>query len=126
MKNQESFDYIAKVILVGETNVGKTNILTRYCKDEFKSNNTATVGQEKFRAITNSFYLNSSVALVVFDLSKYSSYEKINHWISELKQHAGNECEIIIVGNKSDLKEIRAITYDEAKKNCDNYGYKLM
>ena len=146
MKNQESFDYIAKVILVGETNVGKTNILTRYCKDEFKSNNTATVGiefafkivkflektiklqiwdtagQEKFRAITNSFYLNSSVALVVFDLSKYSSYEKINHWISELKQHAGNECEIIIVGNKSDLKEIRAITYDEAKKNCENYG----
>lgn len=146
MNKDQSFDYIAKVILVGETNVGKTNILTRYCKDEFKSDSSATVGiefaykivksfektiklqiwdtagQEKFRSITNSFYMNSSAALVVFDLSKYSSYEKINLWISELKQHAGKDLDIIIVGNKSDLKEIRAVNYDEAKKNCNCLG----
>ena len=150
MYKQEHFDYIAKVILIGESNVGKTNILTRYCKDEFKCENPATVGiefaykisklfektiklqiwdtagQEKFRAITNSFYLNSSAALVVFDLSKFSSFEKVNHWISELKQFAGNDVDIIIVGNKSDLKENRAIKYEEVKQKCDIYGKKFI
>lgn len=146
MNKDTHFDYIAKVILIGETNVGKTNILTRYCNEEFKLDNPATVGiefafkivtllektiklqiwdtagQEKFRSITNSFYLNSSAALVVFDLSKHSSFEKINHWIAELKQYAGKDVDIVIVGNKSDLKEIRAINYNEAKKICDSYG----
>lgn len=146
MNKTDSFDYIAKVILIGETNVGKTNILARYCKDEFKSNTPATVGiefaykivkkedktiklqiwdtagQEKFRAITNSFYMNSSAALVIFDLSKYSSFEKVNHWISELKQYAGTDVDIVVVGNKSDLKENRAIRFDEAKKSCDTFS----
>jgi small GTP-binding protein len=146
MNNSETFDYIAKVILIGETNVGKTNILTRYCKDEFKSDSPATVGiefsykivkkeektiklqiwdtagQEKFRAITNSFYMNSSAAFVVFDLAKYSSFEKINHWISELKQYAGNDVEILVIGNKCDLKELRAINFEEAKSMCSNYS----
>jgi Rab family protein len=149
MHKPETFDYIAKVILIGETNVGKTNLLTRYCKDEFKTDTPATVGiefaykivkkeekviklqiwdtagQEKFRAITNSFYMNSSAALVVFDLTKYSSFEKINQWISELKQYAGNDVDIVIVGNKSDLKENRAIKFEEAKKNCDCFGNTL-
>jgi len=121
------FDYVIKIVLIGESSVGKTNILSRYIKGEYNEDTKTTLGvefatkvvnildsklklqiwdtagQERYKAVTSSFYKSSVGALVVFDITKLSSFEKVDTWIKELKEVAGNEVVILLVGNKVDL-----------------------
>ncbi len=145
-KEEDYYDYVSKIVLVGESGVGKTNILSRFCKDEFTANSQSTLGvefatkivnveekklriqiwdtagQERYKAITNSYYINAKGALVVFDITKYSSFESVNKWISELRGIAGKDIIIVLVGNKSDLKHIRAVTKEEALEKAEALG----
>lgn len=144
--DEEYYDYVCKAVLVGESGVGKTNILSRFCKDEFMHNSQATLGvefatkvidvdnkklriqiwdtagQERYKSITNSYYINAKGALAVFDITKYSSFQKIDKWVSDLKQIAGKDITIIMVGNKGDLKNIRAVTREEAEQKAQELG----
>ena len=139
-KEKDPYDFVTKVILVGETNVGKTNILSMYCNGVFNSQSKSTLGvefstktlkvkdinlrmqiwdtagQERFRAVTNVFYKNTSGALIVFDLTRFSSFNAIDNWIKDLRETAGDKILIVLIGNKSDLVEHRAVSNDEAKK----------
>ncbi len=153
MKNEiidQDIDYVIKLVLVGESSVGKTNILSRYTKGEFLENSKATLGvecgtkfisiqdiklklqiwdtagQERYKALTSSFYKNSSGALVVFDLSKESTFEKVDTWIEELKEKAGDKIFIILVGNKSDLKENREVSEEDAYEKAEKYSNSLL
>jgi len=145
-KDKEPYDYVSKVILVGESSVGKTNILSMYSKGEFNASSKSTLGveftsktlfvkdinlkmqiwdtagQERFRAVTNSFYKNSSGAFVVFDLTRFSSFNAIDTWIKDLKETAGEKIIIILIGNKSDLEDHRAVTTEEAKMKASSYS----
>jgi small GTP-binding protein len=118
------------VILVGDTGVGKTHILSRYIKNALPKNKYPTIGvefatkavplkaggtvkaqiwdtagQERFRAITSAHYRKSIGALIVYDITVLQSFESVQKWIDEVKEHAEPDIVIMLVGNKLDLCE---------------------
>jgi small GTP-binding protein len=137
-----------KVILLGDSGVGKTSIIGRYIDSSFKDDYKATIqvesrikiineddktsiklniwdtaGQEKFRAITRQFYRDCQGAFIVFDLSRKNSFNEVRNWIDELKTHGNNETVMMILGNKSDLTNEREV-FDEDIKNEFQNKYK--
>ena len=144
-QNVEMYDFVAKIILVGDASVGKSNILTQFTKNEFsKSSNPTlgvefgtkilnsnnkkirlqiwdTAGQEKYKSITNSYYVNSKGAIVVYDITYKLSFEHVTKWINEIKDIAGKDINILLVGNKSDLGEVkRQVSFEEASLLANN------
>lgn len=139
---EDYYDFVSKVVLVGDSGVGKTNILSRYIKDEFMSESKATLGvefatkilvsnqkririqiwdtagQERYRAITNSYYVNAKGAIVVFDITKHSSFESVDKWVNELREISGDSINIILVGNKLDRNLSREVPIKEAEEKA--------
>lgn len=135
---QDHYDHLFKIVLIGDSGVGKSNLLLRYTKNQFKINSQSTIGvefatrsikvqeqyvraqiwdtagQERYRAITNAYYRNAVGALLVYDVTKYSTFANIERWFAELREHAEYNISVLLVGNKSDLKQSRAVSYDEA------------
>jgi small GTP-binding protein len=130
-----------KIVVVGESGVGKSQILRRFARDEFQLDTRATIGvefaskqvqvdgishklqvwdtagQERYRALTASYYRNAGGCLLVFDLTKRQTFAALSRWIAEIRQHTdGASVRILLVGNKADLVHIRQIPACEAKK----------
>lgn len=74
-----------------------------------------TPGQERYRAITSAYYRGAVGGLLVYDIAKHLTYENVDRWLKELRDHADNNIIIMLVGNKSDLRHLRAVPTDEAK-----------
>jgi len=72
-------------------------------------------GQERYRAITSAYYRGAVGALLVYDIAKHQTYENVQRWLKELRDHADQNIVIMLVGNKSDLKHLRAVPTEEAK-----------
>lgn len=128
-----------KVVLIGDSGVGKSNLLSRFTTNDFNMESKSTIGvefatrtievenkkikahiwdtagQERYRAITSAYYRGAVGALIVYDISKPSSYENCNHWLSELRENADDNVAVGLIGNKSDLDHLRAVPTDEAK-----------
>lgn len=77
-----------------------------------------TAGQERYRAITSAYYRGAVGALLVYDISKKSSYDNITRWLNELRDHADTNIVICLVGNKKDLRHLRQVSTDDAKQLC--------
>ena len=134
------FDYLLKFILIGDSSVGKTNIISKYKEDKFDiktqpsigvqfiaknvviENTTFrlqiwdTAGQENFRAMTRIYYKNSSCALIVYDITEKESFNHIDSWITECKKIAPETALLVLIGNKNDLNENREVSYNEGLK----------
>ncbi|KAI8613975.1 Rab11 in complex with Rab11-family interacting protein 2 [Chytriomyces sp. MP71] len=139
MSKDDEYDYLFKVVLIGDSGVGKSNLLSRFTRNEFNLDSKSTIGvefatrtiqvdgktikaqiwdtagQERYRAITSAYYRGAVGALLVYDITKVSSYENVNRWLKELRDHADSNIQIMLVGNKSDLKHARSVATDEAK-----------
>lgn len=87
----------------------------------FRTNFTTTAGQERYRAITSAYYRGAVGALLVYDIAKHQTYENVTRWLKELRDHADANIVIMLVGNKSDLKHLRAVSTDEAKQFASEY-----
>uniref|UniRef100_A0A452UGC9 RAB11B, member RAS oncogene family n=1 Tax=Ursus maritimus TaxID=29073 RepID=A0A452UGC9_URSMA len=74
-----------------------------------------TAGQERYRAITSAYYRGAVGALLVYDIAKHLTYENVERWLKELRDHADSNIVIMLVGNKSDLRHLRAVPTDEAR-----------
>ncbi|KAF9181591.1 Ras- protein Rab-11B [Haplosporangium sp. Z 767] len=145
----DEYDYLCKIVLIGECSVGKTNILSRFKSDKFtletestnrlelspvnsveadgkvlKAQIWDTAGKEHHRAVTAAFYRGAVGALLVYDISKLSTFEKLERWLNELREHAGANIIIMLVGNKSDLRHLRAVGTEDAKDFAEKH--KLM
>jgi len=129
-----------KVVLIGDLNVGKSNLLSRYTEDEFSDNSVPTIGvqfatkcltingsrvkaqiwdtagEERCRAITSAYYRGAVGVLLVYDITARRTFENIESWLQELRDHADPNAAIMLVGNKSDLQHLRAVTQEEAMK----------
>ena len=145
-KNNQEIKYIEfEVILVGESNVGKTSIFKKFIDDTFSDTLACTInidyrvksikinenlivdlkiydtaGQEKFKALTKKYYQNANGVILVFDLTDENSFTKLNKWVNDINDNAGN-VEVILVGNKSDLEnrkvsETKAQIFAKEKK----------
>lgn len=81
-----------------------------------------TAGQERYRAITNAYYRNAVGALLVYDITKYSTFQNIERWFAELREHAECNISVLLVGNKSDLRQSRAVSFDEASSYAKKHS----
>lgn len=81
-----------------------------------------TAGQERYRAITAAYYRGAVGALLVYDIAKHLTYENVERWLRELRDHADQNIVIMLVGNKSDLRHLRAVTTEEAKTFAERNG----
>ena len=142
---EESYDLIFKLVLIGDSGVGKTNILSRYISNEFSLASQPTVGvefgskiikkqdksiklqiwdtagQERYKSITNAYYKGSKGAFVVYDISRKSTFENVDKWIDELKENATEDVHIMLVGNKTDLEDKREVQTEEVAKKAEQY-----
>ena len=142
MLDDENYDLIFKIVLIGDSGVGKTNILSRYINNEFSLATQSTVGvefgskiikkngkviklqiwdtagQERYKSITSAYYKGSRGAFVVYDLTRKSTYDNIDKWIGELKTNGSEDVLIMLVGNKSDLEEKREVITEEVEKKA--------
>merc|ERR1719440_1914952 len=138
-KPDDDYDYLFKVVLIGDSGVGKSNLLSRFTRNEFCLESKSTIGvefatrslpidgktikaqiwdtagQERYRAITSAYYGGAVGALLVYDIAKHLTYENVERWLRELRDHADANIVIMLVGNKSDLRHLRAVPTDESK-----------
>jgi Ras-related protein Rab-11A len=84
--------------------------------------NFLLAGQERYRAITSAYYRGAVGALLVYDIAKHLTYENVERWLRELRDHADQNIVIMLVGNKSDLRHLRAVPTDEAKTFAERNG----
>ncbi|CAE6485658.1 unnamed protein product [Rhizoctonia solani] len=139
MGENSAYDYLFKVVLIGDSGVGKSNLLSRFTRNEYNVESKSTIGvefatrsinvdgktvkaqiwdtagQERYRAITSAYYRGAVGALLVYDISKHATYVNVTRWLKELRDHADSNIVIMLVGNKSDLKHLRAVPTEEAK-----------
>ena len=139
-------DYIFKVLVIGDSSVGKSNLLLRFSDNifhetflptigvDFKIKNVTvkdksvklniwdTAGQERFKTITAAYYKGAHGILVVFDITDRESFNNVTNWLNEIKKNAGVNVVKILIGNKSDLESNRKVSIEEAKKMAESQG----
>ena len=143
---QEGYEKLFKVVVTGDSGVGKTNIISRFTTNDFQMENKATIGvefghaevdvegtkikvqiwdtagQERFRAITRGYYKGAVGALIVYDITKSQSFKNVARWLVELHEHSDPNIVIMLVGNKVDLKDQREVSTEEAKNYAKQEG----
>ncbi|CAN8267119.1 unnamed protein product [Cochlearia groenlandica] len=149
-EGDKSEDYLFKIVLIGDSAVGKSNLLARFARDEFYPNSKSTIGvefqtqkmdingkeikaqiwdtagQERFRAVTSAYYRGAVGALLVYDISRKQTFHSIGRWLNELHTHSDMNVVTILVGNKSDLKDIREVSTAEGKVLAEAQGLFFM
>lgn len=142
----QDYDYLYKIVLIGDSGVGKSNLLSRFTRDEFIVDSKSTIGvefatrsvtvdnkiikaqlwdtagQERYKAITSAYYRGAVGALVIYDITSGTSFNNVNKWLTELHEHAPSNISIMLVGNKSDLRHLRSVSTDEAKTCAAKQG----
>ena len=141
--NEESYDILLKLVMIGDSGVGKTNILSRYINNEFSSITKATVGveffstiinknnkliklqiwdtagQERYKSITSAYYKGAKGAFVVYDITKMKTFKNLDKWITELKANGNEDIYIILIGNKLDLEKNREVMTNDVKRKAE-------
>ncbi|OIT26166.1 PREDICTED: ras-related protein RGP1-like [Nicotiana attenuata] len=136
----QKIDYVFKVVLIGDSAVGKSQLLARFSRNEFSLDSKATIGvefqtrtldidhktvkaqiwdtagQERYRAVTSAYYRGAVGAMLVYDITKRQSFDHVARWLEELRGHADKNIVIMLVGNKTDLGSLRAVPTEDAKE----------
>ncbi|KAB2051285.1 hypothetical protein CXB51_033724 [Gossypium anomalum] len=142
----EEYDYLFKVVLIGDSGVGKSNLLSRFTRNEFCLESKSTIGvefatrtlqvegrtvkaqiwdtagQERYRAITSAYYRGALGALLVYDVTKPTTFENVSRWLKELRDHADSNIVIMMIGNKTDLKHLRAVATEDGQSYAEKEG----
>lgn len=145
------YDFLYKLVLVGDATVGKTHLLSRYLKGRLPNTASATIGvefgtrnvrlhdgkvvkaqiwdtagQERYRAITSAHYRKAAGALLVYDVTRRPTFENCATWLQELREGAGPEVAVVLVGNKVDLPEqdeqCRVVAFEDAEAFAHGNG----
>jgi small GTP-binding protein len=148
--NEGGEEYLFKIVLIGDSAVGKSNLLSRFARNEFDSNSKATIGvefqtqmveidgkeikaqiwdtagQERFRAVTSAYYRGAFGALVVYDISRRGTFDSIKRWLDELTIQNDSTVARMLVGNKCDLENIREVSIEEGKALAEEEGLFFM
>ena len=143
MNVSADFENIIKVLVLGNSTVGKSNFIFRFCQNDFQESHISTVGidcqskiiqlhdktsvkinvfdtagQERFMCINRNLFTRVQGILLLYDISQLRTFEKLKDWIETIKENCA-DIPIILVGNKVDLEDNRAVSYDEGKKIAD-------
>lgn len=145
--NQIEYDYLFKIIIIGDSGIGKSSILFRFSDDTYNENYISTIGvdfkiktifingkiiklqiwdtagQERFRTITTSYYRGSHMIFLCYDITDRQTFYNVEEWIKEIKKYANHNVKVILCGTKSDLKIMRQVSYEEGKTLADKYNF---
>ncbi|XP_022605029.1 ras-related protein Rab-19-like [Seriola dumerili] len=137
-EHDDSFDFLFKIILIGDSNVGKTCVVQNFKSGIFaeRQQNTIgvdftvrtldiegkkvkmqvwdTAGQERFRTITQSYYRSAHGAMIAYDITRRSTFDSVTHWIKEVEQFGATNIVLVLIGNKCDLEPERQVLFEEA------------
>jgi len=149
-RGRADYDYLIKLLLIGDSGVGKSCLLLRFSDDSFTTSFITTIGidfkirtieldgkriklqiwdtagQERFRTITTAYYRGAMGILLVYDVTDESSFNNIRNWIRNIEQHASDNVNKILVGNKADMDESkRAVPTARGQALADEFGIKF-
>ncbi|KAG2208102.1 hypothetical protein INT47_010464, partial [Mucor saturninus] len=143
-------DYLFKLLLIGDSGVGKSCLLLRFADDTYTESYISTIGvdfkirtieldgkvcklqiwdtagQERFRTITSSYYRGAHGIIVVYDVTDNESYENVKEWLREIERYASEGVNRLLVGNKSDLADKRQVTFAASKKWADSVNIPIL
>ncbi|XP_071685824.1 ras-related protein Rab11D [Rutidosis leptorrhynchoides] len=138
-RGDDEYDYLFKLVLIGDSGVGKSNLLSRFTRNEFNLETKSTIGvefatrsvhvegkvikaqiwdtagQERYRAITSAYYRGAVGALLVYDVTRHATFENIKRWLKELRDHTDPNIVVMLIGNKSDLRHLLAVSTEDGK-----------
>ncbi|XP_051974220.1 ras-related protein Rab-19-like [Xyrauchen texanus] len=145
-EQEDSFDFLFKIILIGDSNVGKTCVVQSFTTGNFseKQQNTIgvdftvrtlnvegkrvkmqvwdTAGQERFRTITQSYYRSAHGAMIAYDITRRDTFDSVPRWIHEVNQFGAANVLLALIGNKSDLESKRDVDFEDACKLAEEEG----
>jgi len=146
----KTYDYLFKLLLIGDSGVGKTCVLFRFSEDAFNATFISTIGidfkirtidldgkkiklqiwdtagQERFRTITTAYYRGAMGIMLVYDITSEKSFDNIKNWIRNIEEHAAQDVEKMILGNKCDMNDRREVTRERGEELAIEYGIKFM
>jgi len=146
MAAQSEYDFLFKMLLIGDSGVGKSNLLSRFADDTYEESHIATIGvdfkirtldvdgskvklqiwdtagQERFRTITSTYYRGAHGIVVVYDVTDQESFRNVKYWMQEIEKYAAAGVTKLVVGNKCDLSSKKLVSYDEAKDLAESVG----
>ena len=149
-KGDKEYEFIFKVLLLGNSNVGKSSLFLRFVDDiwndtfvptigvDFKIKTSEidgkkikmqiwdTAGQERFKNIIASYYRGAHGILLLYDVTDRESFKNLGNWLIEIEKNANKNILKVLIGNKTDLEEKRIISYNQGKEFADTYGLKYI
>ncbi|XP_043834395.1 ras-related protein Rab-3D isoform X1 [Dromiciops gliroides] len=145
----QNFDYMFKLLIIGNSSVGKTSFLFRYADDSFTSAFVSTVGidfkvktvyrnekrvklqiwdtagQERYRTITTAYYRGAMGFLLMYDVSNQESFNAVQDWATQIKTYSWDNAQVILIGNKCDLEDERVVSTEDGKHLADDLGFEF-
>ena len=145
-----NYNYLLKYIIIGDPSVGKSNLLMKFANNKFTEDYEATIGvefgvknlqidnkiyriqiwdtagQENFRSITRAYYKNCVCAMVVYDITKRTSFNNVQNWLQDVITQSPKTVLIILIGNKIDLEDKREVIFDEGNEHAIKHGIMFM
>ena len=149
MQYESGYDYLVKVLMIGESGVGKSCLISRFNKNEFSATHLATIaidfkmklaeingskvkmqiwdtaGQERFATLTSGFFKGSDGIVVVYAVDDEKSFENVNKWMNQVHSKAPVDVKILLVANKSDLENERKISFEEGFVKRQHFGSEI-
>lgn len=147
---EDNIDLTIKIVLIGNTSVGKTNLLSRYTKNEFKYGSKPTIGtdfhsktisqsntnikiqfwdtagQEKYNSLTSAYYKDAHGIIIVYDITKLESFQNCQKWLSDVESQSTEKLVFLLIGNKSDLVKDREVKIEDGVKFARDHGMRFM
>lgn len=144
------YDYLFKVLLIGDSSVGKSCILLRFADDTYTESHISTIGvdfkiktleldgkviklqiwdtagQERFRTITSSYYRGAHGIIVVYDITNCDSFVNVKQWLHEIDRYGSENVDVLLVGNKSDMSHKREVTFEQGQEFADSIRCKFV
>ena len=149
-KGNDDYEFIFKVLLLGNSNVGKSSLFLRFVDDIWNDTFVPTIGvdfkiktfdiddkrikmqiwdtagQERFKNIIASYYRGAHGILLIYDVTDKDSFKNLSNWLIEIEKNSSKNVLKVLIGNKTDLEEKRVITYNQGKEFADTYGLKYI
>ena len=146
MSNLDEYDFLFKLIIVGDSNVGKTNIMSKYIHNTFNYTSKSTIGvefgtkivkidnkkikaqiwdtagQERYKSITSAYYKGAKGALIVYDITNKFTFESVDKWVQDLNSYGDKNLTLLLVGNKSDLEDKRQIMKEDGEEKAKSFN----
>merc|ERR1712080_30111 len=150
MTTSKAYDHLFKLLLIGDSGVGKTCLVFRFCENAFNTSFISTIGidfklktinlrgkriklqiwdtagQERFRAITASFYRGAMGILLVYDITNSRSFENITNWLRKIDEYASEGVERMIVGNKIDIEDKRVVSREKGEEIAAKHNVRFL